>query len=117
MKKMANFKVTFLLCMTMIFGLASSVCAGPITLSLTIDEPTIGRAVLSGSLGETKFDVLTFDHIQSVTGTNWFVETRVLTSDEIGFNGFSLFVKARHLHDPHSGEAAQGLLLKTTKPI
>ena len=88
-----------------------------VTLQLTIDELTKGRAVLSGDLDDTAFALGPgfFEASPEVTGTNWFVKARLFkdpTAQE-GVFQYGLSVLARHISNPapHAGEATPGLLL------
>lgn len=101
----------FLLAALLAFPGASR--ATPVSLQLTIDESTVGRAVFSGTLDHT-----TFSHSNlfwewenySVTGTNWTVYF-ALFWDIRDPHYFFDSVLAQHLTAPHVGEAAPGLLL------
>jgi hypothetical protein len=80
---------------------ASLVRAEPISLQLTIDQLTQGRAVLSGSLDDTPGGTF----IGSVVGTHWRLTTL--------FGTFGLFSIAQHISSPapHPGETTPGALL------
>ena len=82
--------------------------AVPLTLQLTIDELTQGRAVFSGNVEETFADPLTVLAGFNVKGANWAVRVELSPPTSL-----SLKVQARHISDPapHPGEVTPGLLL------
>ena len=79
----------------------SLVRAEPISLELTIDELTRGRAVLSGSLDDTPGPIFS----GTVVGSHW----QLLAV----FSNFGLISVAQHISDPapHPGEATPGAML------
>jgi hypothetical protein len=81
---------------------ASLVRAEPISLQLTIDQLTRGRAVLSGSLDDTPGGVF---FMGTVVGSHWRLTTL--------FGSFGLFSIAQHISNPapHPGEFSPGALL------
>ena len=83
-----------------------------LSIQLTIDELEKGRAVLSGDLDDTVFDVTGFARPE-VTGTHWFVRATMSQSPSQGAFGYDLTTSARHISrpPPHAGEASPGLLL------
>ena len=80
---------------------ASLVRAEPISLELTIDQLTRGRAVLLGQLDDTPGGVF----VGTVVGSHWRLTTL--------FGSFGLFSIAQHISNPapHPGELSPGALL------
>ena len=109
-----------LLSFLMVLLRSSPAQAIPLSLALTIDDKTKGRAVLSGVVAES-FAAFppntpeTFDIPK--TGTNWYVEAtifRYLFDNPRGKGiDYNVAVRARHITDPapHTGETSPGLFL------
>ena len=95
----------------------SSAYAIPVSLVLTIDDPTHGRAVLSGSVEDTfkNFPAGPTNVDFSKKGTNWLVEAtifRVVFHPSTGdVYDYDLAVKGQHLIKLHTGEVAPGLYI------
>ena len=88
------------------------------TLQLTIDELTQGRAVLSGNIGDVVFGGPFGNQADFFQlGTNWKVEAFLLKfTQQLNtgtFTTYNVQVKAQHISNPapHPGEATPGLLL------
>jgi len=111
-------KILSLLLLLLLSTLATNAFAIPVTLQLTKDELSSGRAVLSGDVTDT-YALLppntifaTFTEI----GTHWHVTASILKilNPQIGLF-YKLQVDGRHISNPppHPGEATPGLLLET----
>ncbi len=97
---------------------APSLAHAVMTLQLTIDELTKGRAVLSGNLNSVTFGGPFGNEADFFkSGANWEVEAILLKFTEqlnIGtFTAYNVQVKGQHISNPapHPGEATPGLLL------
>ena len=117
-------KLNLILSAGFIFFLFAPVTAhaGPVMLQLTIDNLTKGRAVLSGDLDDTPFGPLEIgssdEFLQrvamfEVTGTHWYVKTRLTKLLHEKGDLYNLTAWAQHISNPapHEGEANPGLML------
>ena len=94
-------------------GVPQEARAALITMDLTIDEPTRGRAVVSGDFDET-FAPTTIAVFPQKIGTHWKVAT-ALSARKIGGKttyDFDVF-QVQHITKPapHTGETSPGLVL------
>jgi len=100
------------LTLAVFFFACSTSQASPLTLELTIDRLTEGRAVLSGDLDEIDFPRDLW--AKEVIGAHWRVSASLVRFSAGAGAGFyyQLHVEGQHIKEPpHEGEAKDGLTL------